>query len=88
LRCQPNLAFIEYFDWQKSVAKVRSSARTFDTGRSNIMNIYRFYSIEETKRWLVEVGFRDITMVREAIASRYRFQRLPLLTATDSLELV
>ena len=32
--------------------------------------VYRFYSIEETKGLLSKVGFRDIAMVREPIASR------------------
>jgi hypothetical protein len=32
--------------------------------------VYRFYSIEETKRLLSEVGFRDIAMVREPIGSK------------------
>jgi len=32
--------------------------------------VYRFYSIEETKRLLSEVGFRDVGIVREPIGSR------------------
>jgi hypothetical protein len=32
--------------------------------------VYRFYSIEETKRLLSEAGFRNVAMVREPIALR------------------
>jgi len=32
--------------------------------------VYRFYSIEETRRFLSEAGFRNVAMVREPIASR------------------
>jgi len=32
--------------------------------------VYRFYSIEESKRLLSEVGFRDVATVREPIGSR------------------
>jgi hypothetical protein len=32
--------------------------------------VYRFYAIEETERFLSEAGFRNVAMVREAVASR------------------
>jgi ubiquinone/menaquinone biosynthesis C-methylase UbiE len=32
--------------------------------------VYRFYSIEETRRFLSEAGFRNVAMVREPVASR------------------
>jgi ubiquinone/menaquinone biosynthesis C-methylase UbiE len=32
--------------------------------------VYRFYSIEETKKFLSRVGFKDLEIVRELVASR------------------